>query len=177
MHITTKKMAFAGLTLALAVLAIVLSGVLEINTFFLLAAAAYLNGVVIRECGIRFGTAFYLAAILLGLLLAPNKLYCVTFGALGFYILAVEFLYPFLGKLQGHKKRRRIFWIIKYLVFNLMYLPILIFLPTLLFPAGIHGTFLLLLIAGGQIAVLVYDKAYEYFQIYVWGKFRKRLGF
>ncbi len=177
MHVTTKKMAFAGLTLALTVLAIVLSGVLEINTLFLLAAAAYLNGVVIRECGIRFGAAFYLAAILLGFILAPNKLYCITFGALGFYILAVELLYPFLARIRGERKRRGIFWVAKFLVFNLMYLPILFLLPTLLFPSGIHGKFLLLLIAGGQIALLIYDKAYEYFQFYVWGKFRKRLGF
>lgn len=176
MHVTTKKMAFAGLTLALAVLAIILSGILEINTLFLLAAAAFLVGIIIRECGIRFGAAFYLAAILLGLMLAPNKLYCITFAALGFYILAVEFLYPFLWKISDEKKRRILLWVIKYIVFNAMYLPILIFLPTLLFPSGIQGKFFILLIAAGQIVIWIYDKAYEYFQAHVWGKFRKRLG-
>lgn len=177
MHVTTKKMAFAGLTLALAVLAIVLSGILEINTLFLLAAAAYLVGIVIRECGIRFGAAFYLAAILLGFILAPNKLYCITFGGLGFYILGIEFLYPLLGKIASEKKRSVLFWIVRYLIFNLVYLPILFLLPSLIFPGGIRGRMLFVFLLAGQAALFVYDRAYEYFQAHVWGGFRRRLGF
>lgn len=175
MHMTTKKLAFSGLTLALAVLAIVLSGILEINTLFLLTAAAYLVGIVVRECGIRFGTAFYLAAILLGFILAPNKLYCLTFAALGFYILAVEFLYPFLGRISSPSKRKALLWAAKYAAFNLMYLPILLLMPTLLFPSGLSDTYLAAMALAGQILIFIYDKAYEYFQAYVWGSFRKRL--
>lgn len=176
MHVTTKKMAFAGLTLALAVLAIVLSGILEFNTLFLLAGAAFLIGIVIRECGLRFGTAFYGAAILLGFILAPNKLYCITFGALGFYILAVEFFYPLLGKLKEHTSRKAVLWILKYVIFNLMYLPILICLPELILPGGLSGIWLAAAFAGGQAALWIYDRAYEYFQGHMWNNFRKRLG-
>lgn len=176
MHVTTKKMAFAGLTLALTVLAVVLSGILEMNTLFLLAAAAYLVGIIIRECGIRFGAAFYLAAILLGMILAPNKLYCITFGGLGFYILGIEFLYPLLGKIPSEKKRTFLLWIARYLIFNLVYLPVLFFLPSLIFPGGIRGKMLPVFLLIGQAALFVYDRAYEYFQARIWGTFRRRLN-
>ena len=63
MHVGAKKMAFSGLILALAVILIVLSGVLEINTLFLLAAAAFLVGVIIREFSLKYGTAFFLSVL------------------------------------------------------------------------------------------------------------------
>lgn len=177
MHVNTKKMAFSGLALALTVIAIVLSGVLEINTLFLLAAAAFIVGVIIRECGLRFGSAFYLAAVLLGVMLAPNKLYCLTFGALALYILALEWAHYLLGKISTTLNRNILFWVLKFLIFNLIYLPVLFLLPELLFPGGIATQYLPVLIAAGQVALLIYTKAYDYFQIYVWGNFRKRLGF
>ena len=40
---------------------------------------------------------FYLGAILLGVILAPNKLYCITFGAMGLYVVAIEFCWRHLG--------------------------------------------------------------------------------
>ncbi len=43
----------------------VLGSVFETNTLFLLAAASYFVGIVIREFGLRTGAAFYLASVLL----------------------------------------------------------------------------------------------------------------
>ena len=91
MHVKAKSMAFGGLLLALSVVCMALGSVIETNTLFLLAAASYFVGIVIREYGIKMGAAFYLADVLLGFLVAPNKFYVISFAAMGFYILAVEF--------------------------------------------------------------------------------------
>ena len=63
MHVKAKQMAFGGLILAVTVVCMTLGSVIETNTLFLLAAAAFFVGIVIREFGLRTGAAFYLAAI------------------------------------------------------------------------------------------------------------------
>ena len=152
MHVNAKKLAFSGLALALCVLAIVLSGIIEFNTLFLLGLASFLIGIIIRECGMGLGFGFYLGAILLGVILAPNKLYCITFGAMGLYVVAIEFCWRHLGRLHTKMNKR-------------------------VFAGEMSNTFLLIAAVGGQAVVFIYDRAYEYFQGHVWTKFRKRIGF
>ena len=77
--------AFSGLLLALSVVCMALGSVIETNTLFLLAAASYFVGIIIREFGMKAGVAFYLADILLGFLVTPNKFYVISFAAMGFY--------------------------------------------------------------------------------------------
>ncbi len=176
MYLKGKRMAVGGLSLALAVVFIVLSGIIETNTLFLLAAASFFVGIIIREFNLRMGVAFYIAAIILGVLVAPNKLYCITFAAMGFYVLMVEVSWVALGKTKRFQNRKAVFWIMKYLVFNVMYLPMLYFFSKLLFAGEVHGGVMLAFIAGGQVVLFIFDRAYEYFQVQVWNKFRKRLG-
>ena len=75
MHLNTKKIAFAGVMLALTEVGIALGSVIETNTLFLLAAASFFVGIVIQEFGLKSGAGFLLAGILLAILLSPNKLY------------------------------------------------------------------------------------------------------
>lgn len=177
MHVSGKKMAFAGLGLALTVLAIVFSGILEFNTLFLLGAASCVIGIVIEEGNLKLGFAFYIAAILLGFILAPNKLYCVTFAAMGFYVLGIEFVYERLGNYSGKRNRRVFFWITKFLIFNLMFLPMLFAFPKLLFAKTIHGWMLGAAVIAGQVVLLIYDRAYEFFMGHIWKDFRKKIRF
>ncbi len=156
--------------MALAVLCIVLSGILEFNTLFLLAAASFLTGINVREGGPAAGGAFYVGTVALGFLLAPNKLYCVTFAAMGFYILLDEGL--FLAAGRAHRGKKAILWTGKFLLFNVLYLPALFFFPRLLFPEGIQGVWLWGAAAAGQILFLIYDRAYEYFLTVLWERFR-----
>ena len=53
MHVKAKQMAFGGLILAVTVVCMALGSVIETNTLFLLAAAAFFVGIVIREFGLR----------------------------------------------------------------------------------------------------------------------------
>ncbi|KMZ54823.1 hypothetical protein [Dorea sp. D27] len=174
MHVKAKSMAVCGLMLALSVVFMVLGSVIETSTLFLLAAASYFTGIVIREFGPLMGSAFWLAAVLLGFLLAPNKFYVITFAAMGFYIVAVETAHRKLGasRLQN---RRAAFWIIKYIIFNILYIPGVLLFQELLFGRGITGMLLVGIIAAGQIGIFIYDRAYEYVQRHIWSRMRGHL--
>ena len=80
MHVKAKTMAFSGLLLALTVIFMVLGSVIETSTLFLLAAASFFVGIIIREFGLRIGAAFYAAGVILGFITAPNKFYVFTFA-------------------------------------------------------------------------------------------------
>ena len=77
MHINAKKMALGGLLLAMTEIFLLLGSVIEMNTLFLLAVASYFIGIMIREAGMGTGIAFYIAGVLLGILLTPNIFMCV----------------------------------------------------------------------------------------------------
>lgn len=167
--------AFSGLFLALSVVCMALGSIIETNTLFLLAAASYFVGIVIREFGMKAGAVFYLADVLLGFLITPNKFYVISFAAMGFYILAAEVSFCILGRSKGNVQKRWIFWTIKYIVFNGMYIPMVLVFQELLFAKELWGGFLAAVIVAGQIGVWIYDRAYEYVQVHIWSKFRGRL--
>ena len=120
MHIKAKTMAFGGLLLALTVVCMALGSVIETSTLFLLAAASFFVGIVIREFGLKAGAAFYIAAVLLGFITAPNKFYVLTFAAMGLYIWGIEAAFRYLEKHPAIRNRQAVFWISKYVIFNII---------------------------------------------------------
>ncbi len=175
MHVRAKSIAFGGLLLALSVVCMALGSVIETNTLFLLAAASYFVGIIIREFGMRTGAAFYLADVLLGFLVTSNKFYVISFAAMGFYILAVEAVWRLLERRPQMGKRHAVFWVSKYVIFNVMYLPLLWIFREMLFAQAIPDAALLGVAFTGQIALWIYDRAYEYVQGHIWNKMRGRL--
>lgn len=175
MHVKAKKMATAGLLVAFSVVMLILSSVIETSSLFFIAAASFCVGIAICEWGIRFGFGFLVASIILNLLLAPNKLYCITFGGMGLYLLFSEMLWEWIASKRVMSHRTVILWVGKYLIFNLIYLPILWFMPSLVFTKDITGGLEIILLLAGQVVLFVYDVAYRYFQSNVWGRLRTRL--
>lgn len=175
MHVNAKKTAVSGLFMALAVLLIILSGVWDFNTLFFLAGAAFLVGIIIREYGLGYGAAFFMGTLVLGFLLAPQKLYCITYAMMSVYVLGVEALWLCLGKRSQWKNRRMIFTVGKLVIFNVMYLPALLLFPKLLFAGEVPRGMLAVFLLGGQAALYLYDKAYEYVLIRMWGQVREKL--
>ncbi len=175
MHVKAKTMAFGGLLLALAVVCMALGSIIETSTLFLLAAASFFVGIVIREFGLRVGAAFYIAAVLLGFITAPNKFYVLTFAAMGLYIWGIEAVFRWLEKHPKAGNRRTVFWISKYVIFNVMYIPIVLIFRNMLFARSISGLVIAGVIIGGQAALFIYDRAYEYVQTHVWGRIRGRV--
>ena len=93
MHVRTRKLAFAGLMLAVTIVCLYLGNIIESNTLFLLAGASYFVGIVYREAGAKMSLAFYVGALILGFLVTPNKFYILTYAAMGLYILFNEWAY------------------------------------------------------------------------------------
>ena len=175
MHVKAKTVALGGLLLALTVVFMALGSIIETNTLFLLAAASFFVGIVVREFGLKAGGVFYLAAILLGFVVAPNKFYVLTFAAMGFYIWGIEAVWKWLEKRYEMRQRYMIFWILKYVIFNIVYIPIVILFRDLLFAQVMSDALLVGVIAGGQVGLLIYDRAYDYVQVHLWGKLRGRV--
>ena len=107
MHVKAKTLAFGGLLLALTVIFMSLGSIIETSTLFLLTAASFFVGIVVREFGLKAGAAFYLAAVLLGFIIAPNKFYVLTFTAMGLYIWGIEAVWRWLEKRPQFRERRR----------------------------------------------------------------------
>lgn len=168
-------MAFGGMLLAVTVICMLLGSVIETNTLFLLAVASFFVGIMLREFGRKTGAAFYLAGVLLGLVTAPNKFYVISYAAMGLYILLIEEAWRRLGRLSGKADWRRIFWGLKFFIFNAMYLPVIFLFQKLLFARSLSGWMLVFVLLAGQIGLFVYDQAYEYVQRNVWSKVRGKI--
>ena len=67
------------------------------------------------------------------------------------------------------------YFVMKYVVFNLMYIPMVLIFQELLFMKELSGGLLLAVLAAGQVGVWIYDRAYEYVQVHIWNKFRGKL--
>lgn len=174
MHVETKRVALTGLLAAVAVLLVSLGAVFETNTLYLIAAASFCVGIVIREWGMIRGAAFWLACVILCMMLAPNKIYGITFAAMGLYLLFSEWLWERMASVKNAKHRMFILWTGRYLFFNCMYVPVVLFFPKLLFSKSVSGLLFWGVVLAGEIMLFVYEIAYSYFQRYVWGKFRSR---
>lgn len=127
-----EKMAFTGVLAAFAVILLVLSAVIETSSLFLIVAAAFCVGIVLREWGIKAGAAFLAASFLVGLIVAPNRLYCITFLAMGIYLVLSEILWEKVAQSSKIQKKTVAVWIGKYIIFNAMFIPVLLIFPTLI---------------------------------------------
>lgn len=174
-YVKAKKMAFGGMLLALTVICMLLGSMIETSTLFLLAAASFFVGIVLREFGEKTGAAFYLAGVLLGLIVAPNKFYVASYAAMGLYILVIELAWPRFGKVSESVNRKKLFWILKYVVFNVMYIPAVVFFQELLFARELPTWMFVVVLVIGQIGLFIYDRAYEYVQREIWSKIRGRM--
>ena len=175
MHVRARAIAFGGLAVALSIVFMILGSVIESNTLFLLAAASYFVGIVIREFGLKIGAAFYAANVILGLLIAPNKFYVISYAAMGLYIFLVEAAWQVMARGPRSAQRKSFFWVVKDLIFNAMFLPGLFFFQDFFFSGNLSLGILTGVAIGGQLGLWIYDQAYEYVQRHLWNKYRGRL--
>ncbi len=175
MYVKGKKIAYAGLLAALSVVLITLGAVIETSSLFFITAASFGIGIAIREWSVRFACGFWVASTLVGIVVCPNKFYCLTYAAMGIYLLASEILWQKIANRTVMNHRKLVLWIGKYCIFNCIYVPILVLIPELLFAKTVAGWIWLLVFLAGQIALFVYDVAHEYFQRCIWNKMRNKL--
>ena len=89
----TKALAFSGLFTALAVVCLILADTLLINSSgFCFMLAAFACGYTAELCGMPFGIGSVAAAFLLGMIVSPFKLHCLTFLGLAVFTLICQYL-------------------------------------------------------------------------------------
>lgn len=175
MHVKSKQLSIAGLLAAFSAVLMVLSATIESSSLFFIAAASFCVGIVIREWGITFGVGYFTASFLVNLIVTPNKVYCATFAAMALYLLLSEGLWEKIAEKNDLKNRSLTLWIGKYVIFNMMYIPILIGFPNLIFAKEVGKSLMIIGFLAGQVAVFIFDQAYRYFQGVVWSKLRGKL--
>ncbi len=186
MFLRSKAIAFTGIMMAIGVLLVMLGGFFEGSTLFFLAAASFLTGVVFR-C-ISPGTSwFYVAGTsLLGVILAPQKLYLATFLAFSIYILGIEYMEKAFAEKETLIAKGKI-WVLKAVLYHLL-LGISVLLVQKffgledVFAKGIFVKikeyqilFVIMLIVMAELFWLIFDRAYVYFQKR-YGNTLKRIG-
>ena len=176
MYVKSKKVAFLGLTMALSVILVILSGIIEMNTLFLLAVASCFTGMAITEYGIVAGAAYMTGSVLLSFILAPNKLYVFTYAGMCLYLILTEFVWKVILKCEYKKRNQWILAILKAVIFNAMYIPMLIWLPTLFIARKMSVTLFGILLIAGQAVLILYDMAYHYFMNRYWLKIRRMIN-
>lgn len=175
MHLKGREIAVTGVLAAFTVILMTLSSMIESSSLFFIAGASFCVGIVIREWGLKMGAAFLAATIFLNILMAPNKMYCITYAAMSVYLFFSEWLYEKIANARRLKRRRIALWVGKYVIFNMIYLPMLYFLPGLFFTKKVSQLFIIGFVLMGQVLLLIYDYAYMYFQSCIWGKLRGKL--
>lgn len=166
MHVKAKQITFLGVLLALTIILVYGGTVIETNTLFFLCAASYCLGIAMKECGRKLGVAFFIGCTCLTFILVSNKMYCITLVAMNLYLVIKEFIEP---------KMQKAFRYVKYIIFNIIYIPALCLVPSLLYTGKISSLVLVGLWIGGQIGFCVYDYVYKWFMQSFWPKFRKRI--
>lgn len=175
MHVSGKKLAVSGLLAAFSVVLITLAAVIETSSLFFIAAASFCIGIVLREWGVLYGSAFYIATVFLGLLVAPEKMYCITYAGMGAWLVGTEWLWQVIARQKKVEHRTVFLWLGKYVIFNVLYIPALIFMPQLLIKREMGLRLFVILLLAGQVALWIYDRAHMYMQVSIWGKFRRKL--
>lgn len=174
MHINkTKTIAVLGVLAALSTVLTVLGTVISVNTVFFTAAAAFLTGIVVMRYGMGYGVVFFVVCGVLDFIFNPNKLHIFLYLGFAGYLLLSEGTYRILPiKEQGKKE-----WIhrgLRLILFEALYIPLLLFVPQLLISEQIMNGigFYPIMMVTGLVPWVVYDIAYAAFK----KMFLQRLG-
>ena len=166
MHVEqTKRIAGVGMLSALSVLLLAAGSFVTVNTLFLTALAAYLVGYAIFRYGLPAGLMQCVICTLLDAFLNPDKFNFFVYLGFGIYIIFSEFVFQKANKIKDPKKKMRRQLIYNWILFNIIYIPTVLFFENILIrEAAFNGsTQKWILLAVGQVGWWIYDKAYREF--------------
>ena len=90
----SRKIAYAGMLLAVDTVLFLMVNLFQTNTIFLLGLASLPIAVVIMNWGPKTGIAFYIASVILSFIAMANKIhwaiYTITFGIYGLVKFIIE---------------------------------------------------------------------------------------
>ena len=166
--ISSKKIAFTGILVALTVITLFLATILPTNRVSLYALSSFFISIVIMEYGVRTGWMFYTASSLLAFFIVQNKLrlvpYVIFFGVYGiikYYIEKINNLFIEL--------------LLKILYFNVS-LFVSFYLAKEVFFEGVEIKFpLWVIVIVLEVVFVLYDYVYTLFIQYYGQKLKKIL--
>lgn len=187
LHIKSKEIAWSGIMMAIGIILIILASVIESSSLFLLAASSFICGLVQRKFSVKISILFTIGTFILGMILAPNKLYCFTFLGFSVYIVAAEIFRERLEKLyrEGNEKEaeklKKISFAVKLVLYHFLLaiavVSIKLFfglkfsdiLSVSLFDNKVNFVksptiIIILCIIAAEILWILFDKAYIFFQ-------------
>ena len=95
MRTSSRQMALGGMLTAVAVVIMCLGSLIPVNTYLCPVICMLLTRVVLAQCGRKIGWCYYMAAAILGLMLAPDREAALVYAFLGYYPM----IRPFFQKL------------------------------------------------------------------------------
>ena len=163
MHIKkTYAMAAAALMAALSVVLLLIGVYIPVNKLFFTAMAAYLAGYTINKYGIKYGGAQLVVCALLDMFFIPDKLNWIVYLCLSGYIFFSEVIFQRWNRVRDRKKKMRVQLVCNGILFNMIYIPVLMFGRQLLFTGEMPAGSIVLWLAG-QVGWIIYDKGYRVF--------------
>lgn len=182
MHINqANRMALLGVMAAVATVFLLLGTIIPVNTLFFTAAAAFLAGIATVMFGGRLGFVFYMVCGVLDFLLNPNKFHVFLYLMLAGYTLLSELVWKGMERgmqdgVSAGRRKERLHRGIRFILFLILYIPLLIFVPELFVSADIlkHQWFFVIMIIAGVIAWVIFDLAYAICKRFFW-KYIKRV--
>ena len=192
MLLKSKELTRFGALIALSVVLIILAGIIETNTLFLLALAAFGVGIAVRETGLKGGGIYLAAAIFTALIATPNKIYAMTYSSLCLYLYLTDLAHEWIAKEERilHKHR---FFQTTLVAISAVFALCLLALSEVLFVSGaspldqlrplvtqalpnapsysLFGAFAILV----ALLLLIIHYAHNAFQVQVWERVRGRV--
>ncbi len=179
MHVKTKKLAIAGVTLALAMVFVLLATLINWNSLFFYIIGGFLIGAVIRLCEMKMAAGYFAASSVLGFFLAGDKVEIFTFIFAEIYILGREAVWMFISKdkTRSIRKVRIMYLVSRWLIFQLMFVPVVIFMPSLLIVGKTSLKMQFFIWGIGQVFWYLADYCYSVFQKVFETRFIKKYPF
>lgn len=81
----SRQIAFGGMLTAVSVVIMALGSIIPLNTYTCPVLCIFLTRPVLERCGKTIGWCYYLAVMILSLLLAPDREAALVYAFLGYY--------------------------------------------------------------------------------------------
>ena len=154
----TKKIAFSGVCTAMALVFMLLTALLPVNTLFLLCVSTVFIPLVLIKCGKTYAVCALIASAALVFIFVPDKILCLEFALLGAYTLCKSLIEK-IGVLWAE-------WAIKLAAYFAVALTV-----TFLLFKTLEGA--LWIVAAGAVIFIIYDIALSVGISYISKKIKK----
>lgn len=182
LYLKSGEVAWGGIMMSVSVILIILASVIESSSLFFLAAASFICGIIQRKFSVKVSVLFAFGTFIIGLILAPDKLYCFTFMGFSVYVIVAEYFREKLndsykkGDEKLIKRNTKISFLVKFIVYHFLLALALFFVkiftgidissaaPWIKSLAKVPVILVVVCIIAAEALWIIFDRAYVFFQ-------------